>query len=68
MRYETFKPLVLVTNKRNGAAIMFSRRYWESRDDTKYDTFQVMAFADIPKDAARLWEIKDKLNHARKSN
>lgn len=68
MRTETFKPLVLVSNKRTGAAVMFTRRYWASRADTKYDTYQVMAFADIPKDAARLWELKDKLNDARKSN
>ena len=59
---------MLVANKRNGAAVMFSRRYWESRDDTKYDTFQVVAFADTPEEKAKLWEIKDKLNYARKSN
>lgn len=65
MRYETFKPLVLVTNKKNGAAVMFARRFWDSRPDTKYETCLVVAFADTPKEAAQLWEMKDKINGAR---
>ena len=68
METKAYKPIVLVANKSNGAAIMFGRRYWESRDDTKYDKFQVIAFADTPEEKATLWEIKNKLNYARKSN
>ncbi len=63
MGTKPFKPLVLSKSKTTGAAVMWSRRLW---DITKHSDLEFVAAADTPEEKASLWDLKDKLNNARK--
>ena len=65
MKTKPFVPVVLAKHKVNGAAVMWTRRLWES---TKHPNSELIASADTPEEKAKLWELKDKLNHARKTD
>lgn len=42
---------------------MYSRRFWDSRDDKKYEKNHVVAHGDTPEEVAKLWKVKDQINN-----